>query len=141
MLDMITIDRLRAIVLEFPGVEESTEEIPAFRVRKRLLVWMREDGKSIAIKASEDDLETYPYIKPETFSVPNHYVGYGILVIDLATITETELRDFVARAWMRMAPKSLVEAWNTGGNMKNAGATGNSIKRKQTSPRKTRRTS
>jgi hypothetical protein len=119
--NMVTIDQLRTIALKFPGVEESSEQFPAFRIHKKLLVWLREDGVSVAIKASEDDIETYPHIDPQTFSVPSHYVGYGILVINLATIGEAELRGFVARAWSRMAPKSIVKAWDKTENPKTNG--------------------
>lgn len=115
---MVTIDQLRTIASEFPGVEESSESLPAFRIRKKLLVWLREDGQFVAIKASEDDIEAYPHINPQTFSVPSHYVGYGILVIDLSSVGEDELRGFVARAWRRMAPKLLVKAWDKIGNTK-----------------------
>jgi hypothetical protein len=66
----------------------------------------------VAIKASEDDIETYPHVNPQTFSGPKHYVGYGILVIDLEIIEEDEPRGFVARAWRRMATKSLVKVWD-----------------------------
>ncbi|MGH7703109.1 MAG: hypothetical protein ACREMO_08440 [Gemmatimonadales bacterium] len=47
---------VRRIALAFPGVEEGTScGTPAFRVRSKFLVRLREDNESLAIKCGFDE--------------------------------------------------------------------------------------
>ena len=98
------------IALTFPEVEESTSyNTPTFKVRKKLIARLREDSFSLAIKAAQTDIEALPQIDPATFSVPQHYVGYSMIVINLNTVRLEELRGLFAVAWRMVAPKSLLK--------------------------------
>lgn len=73
-------------------VEESTSYgTPALKIRNRLIARLREDGTSLAIRATDGDREALPQINPNTFSIPQHYVGSGMFVIDLNTVELSEL--------------------------------------------------
>jgi hypothetical protein len=95
---MPSFDDLRAFAMGLSGVEESTSYgTPALKIKKKLIARLREDSYSLAIVATDDDLEALPNIYPGTFSIPQHYVGYGMLVIDLRTVQQAELEGlFVA---------------------------------------------
>jgi hypothetical protein len=103
---MVTFDELRQMALTFAEVEESTSyNTPAFKVRKKLIARLREDGFTLAIRALQEDIVALPQIDPETFSVPQHYVGYGMIVINLNSVRAEELRGLFAAAWQIAKPK------------------------------------
>lgn len=89
---MPTFDDLKTWAGTIPGIEESTSYgTPALKYRKKLVSRLLEDGVSVSIFAREHDVEALPKTDPDTFSVPKHYVGYGMLVINLATVRKAEL--------------------------------------------------
>ncbi len=89
---MPTFADLRSFALDMSDVEESTSYgTSAFKIHKRLIARLREDGVSLAIRATDGDREALPQINPTTFSIPQHYVGSGMLVIDLNTVEPPEL--------------------------------------------------
>ena len=66
---------------------------------------LREDGSSLAIRATQEDIVALPQINPETFSVPQHYAGYGMIVISLNAVRAEELRGLFATALQMAMPK------------------------------------
>ncbi len=103
---MPTYDDLRAIARTIPNVEESTSYgTPALKLKKKLVARLREDGHTVAMFSAEQDIEMLPKISPETFSVPQHYVGYGMLVIDLQRIRKEELVGLFQEAVKQVSKK------------------------------------
>ena len=106
---MVSFDIVRQLALSFPGVEENLSwDMPAFKVGKRIFVCLRQDGNSLVVKASDMDIAALPMFNPDTFSVPEHYVGYGVIIVQMDTVDPEELEGLIIEAWRRMAPKRLL---------------------------------
>ena len=79
--------------------EESTSyNTPAFKVRKRLYVRLREDGVTIAIRARPDDRAALPKLDPTAFSIPEHYEKGDFFVVDLLNVNLVELVGLIKSA-------------------------------------------
>lgn len=84
---------------EYPDVMESSSYgTPALKLKNTPLVRLREDNATVAMVAADQDIEALPRIAPDTFSVPQHYVGYGMLVIDLQKVQKQELEGLFRNA-------------------------------------------
>ena len=96
---MATFSDLQSIAGAFPHVEESTSyNTPAFKIHKRLIARLREDGYSMAMRATEEDRMALPTLTPDIYSIPAHYVGSEMLVIDLHKADRDELQRMFAKA-------------------------------------------
>ncbi len=104
--------RIRTICLAFPGVEEgSSYGTPAFKVRKKLLVRMKEDGVTLVLRtAGLDDKEFLMETRPEIFFETDHYKGWPAVLVRLAKISDAELKAQIETAWRREAGKKLLAA-------------------------------
>lgn len=83
---------------------------PAFRVRGKFLVRLREDGETLALKIGFDAREILMQADPETFFITDHYAGYPSVLVRLATVGREELAGVLEEAWRFNAPKRLVAA-------------------------------
>ncbi len=105
----ITFDTLRQLAFALPEVTEDTSGTPAFRVRGKLLAWLREDG-TLAIKTEVAEREFRILANPDTFFVTDHYVGYPIMLVRLSALSRDDLRLLLEQAWRMVAPKRLLRA-------------------------------
>jgi hypothetical protein len=111
MSSPITIDTVRQLALALPEVTEGIcFGTPAFYVRKKLLARLREDGDTLAIKAEYAEREFWMLAQPETFFLTDHYVGYPMLLIRLATVQQADLQTLLSQAWRMIAPKRLIKS-------------------------------
>ncbi|MBA3946107.1 MAG: MmcQ/YjbR family DNA-binding protein [Herpetosiphonaceae bacterium] len=111
MYPPVTFDTVREIVRTLPEVEEGTSYgTPAFHVRKKLLARLREDGETLVIKTDFAEREVRIQLAPETFFVTYHYVGYPLMLVQLATVEPDDLRLLLEQAWRMVAPKRLIQA-------------------------------
>jgi hypothetical protein len=79
---MATFDDLIAIALKLPETTVSTSyNTPAIKVQKKFLARLREDGVSLAIRATFEARSALLLLEPETFSIPAHYVNTDMVVI------------------------------------------------------------
>jgi hypothetical protein len=107
----VTFETVREIALALPGVEEGMSYgTPAFRVRGKFLVRLREDGETLALKIGFDAREILMQADPETFFITDHYAGYPSVLVRLATVGREELAGVLEEAWRFNAPKRLVAA-------------------------------
>ena len=108
---MPTFDDVRRLAQTLPEAEESTSyRTPAIKVRGKLVARLREDGESLAIRASLEARLALPALEPETFSIPQHYVGSDMLVILLPKVQIEELRELLSDAWRIAAPRAVLKA-------------------------------
>lgn len=102
---------MRRIALVLPGVEEGTSYgTPAFRVGKKFLARLWEDGEVLVVKIGFDEREILMKADPETFFITDHYQGYPSVLVRLAAVDPDDLREVLEQAWRFGAPKRLVAA-------------------------------
>ncbi|HEX4964613.1 MAG TPA: MmcQ/YjbR family DNA-binding protein [Thermoanaerobaculia bacterium] len=111
----MTFETVRRLALALPGVEEGTSYgTPAFKVRKKFLVRLREDGETLALRIDFDDREILIAAKPETYYITDHYRGYPAMIVRLATEDEDDLRELLEQSWRQVAPKKAVAEFDAG---------------------------
>ena len=102
---------LRKIAFSFPGVEEGTSYgTLAYRVSKKLICRMKEDGESLAIRMEFGEREILVEGEPDVFYFTEHYRNYPMVLIRLPKVHPDELRRIFGNAWRRFASKRLVES-------------------------------
>ena len=109
----MTWDEVRQIALSFPGVEESTSYgTPSFKVKGKFLTRLRpEDQSVVLVDVGFDEREMLMEAEPATFYFTAHYKDYPAVLARLETLHPGSLRAFLERRWRRVAPKTLVKAW------------------------------
>jgi hypothetical protein len=106
----MTFEQVRKIALSLPEVEESTSYgTPAFKVRKKPILRLLEDGERVVINCSE--LYRHALVKgnPDAFSIPPHYQNYPMVVVRLESIDKKEFKEFLTESWRIVAPKKVLE--------------------------------
>ena len=103
-------DRLRAVALALPGVEErETWGKPTFRVAGRLFLTLASDGSSATMKASLDDQVALVAEDPAVFSVAAYLGRYGWVTVRIDRCDPDEAAELVLEAWRQRAPRRLAE--------------------------------
>jgi hypothetical protein len=98
---------VRQLVLPLPGVEEYTcFRTPAFRVKKKLLARLKEDGETIAVHA--DDRDVWMNADTTAFFVTDHYRNYPMVLVRLPVVKHDDLQNVLFEAWKQIAPKRLL---------------------------------
>ena len=111
----VTLATVRRLALAFPGVEEGLSYgTPGFRVRGKFLARMWEDGETLVVKCGDDERDFRMKADPETFFITDHYRGYPTVLVRLARVTTTDLRDVLEQAWRLNAPRRLVKEYEQG---------------------------
>lgn len=106
-----TFDTVRQLAFALPEVTEGTSYgTPAFHVRGKMLVRLREDGETLALKAEPAEREFRILANPEAFFVTAHYIGYPVMLVRLGVVSADELRALLEQAWRLVAPKRLLRA-------------------------------
>ncbi len=104
----VTFQTVRELALALPEVEEGTSYgTPAFKVRGKLLVRLREDGETIVVKIDFDTREILMQADPETFFITDHYLGYPTILVRLARVDRDDLARLLEDSWRQNAPKRL----------------------------------
>jgi hypothetical protein len=99
---------VREIALELPEVEESTSYgTPAFKVRGKLFVRLKEDGESIVVRIDVTDRALRLRGDPSAFYITDHYVNYPWILVRLSGVAEDDLADLLRDAWRLRAPARL----------------------------------
>ena len=82
----MTFDDVRKIALAWPEVEDGTSYgTPALKVRKKLLVRLREDGDRLVMPGvPQDEREMLVESQPKVFYFTDHYRDYPMVLIRLS---------------------------------------------------------
>jgi len=108
----VTLDTVRSIFSELPGVEEgSSYGTPGFRVAKKFLARMKEDGGTLVVKCGFDERDFRLQADPETYFTTDHYRGYPTVLVRLARVSKTDLKELLETAWRRNAPPKLLASY------------------------------
>jgi hypothetical protein len=91
-------------MLALPGVEEYTcYGMPAFRVNKKLLARLREDGETLVVRNEEREL--WMKKNPSIYFITEHYQNYPSLLINLTKVKNNEMKILLETAWRSRASK------------------------------------
>ncbi len=107
----VTLDTVRKLALELPGVEESTAYgAPAFKVGGKLLACIpthksAEPG-SLAVRIDFDDRAELLAAAPDTYYIKDHYQGYAAVLVRLVRIEPDALRDLLRGAFRFVTRKN-----------------------------------
>jgi hypothetical protein len=107
----VTFETVRELALAMPGVEEGLSYgTPAFRVGKKLMARLQEDGETLVLKTDFLARDTLMQAEPDTFFITDHYQGYPLMLVRLPAVRREQLRDLLDDAWRSLAPKRLLAA-------------------------------
>ena len=106
---------VRRMALALPGVEEGVcHGTPAFYVRKRLMLRLRDDFETLVIRIPMDQRDDLIAADPDIFSVTDHYQNYPAILVTLPNVSQSRLAKLIEESWGRLASKkqlaSLVES-------------------------------
>lgn len=107
----VTSEDARRLLLALPGVEEGPcYGTPGWRVKKRFLARLKEDGETLVVKVGDEARDILLAADPDVFFTTPHYFGYPTVLIRLPKIGKELLREVLERAWRNVAPKRLLDA-------------------------------
>jgi hypothetical protein len=103
-------ERVLAMALELPGVEESTSYgTPSLKVKGKFISRLRTEAEgALALRCDFLDRQILLQASPGTFFVTDHYLNYPMILVRLDKVRRGELKDLIVRAWRMVAPPKLV---------------------------------
>ena len=101
----------RRLVLALPGAESGTSYgMPSFKVAGKFFARLRDDDTVLVVHLrSFEDRDYLLEHEPAVFFTTDHYRNYPTVLVRLAGVPESMLRDVLADAWRRVAPRRLVK--------------------------------
>jgi hypothetical protein len=109
----VTFAQLRDYAAALPGVEEGTSYgTPAFRVKGKFFLRLKEDGETIVLKTDFYERDHLIRAEPAVFYITDHYRDYPAVLVRLPAVRPGQIRALVLDAWRRFAPKKLVDAYD-----------------------------
>jgi hypothetical protein len=104
----MTFDDVRKLALAWPEVEDGTSYgTPALKVRKKMLVRLREDGDSLVMPGVPlDEREMLVEKEPKIFYFTDHYRDYPMVLIRLSKAKRATIEPFLRRRWRELASKA-----------------------------------
>jgi hypothetical protein len=107
-----SIDFVRRTALALPDVVEGVcYGTPAFYLRKKLMLRLREDGETLVIKFPIEDRAALIESDPDVFSVTDHYLAYPCVLADLNAIRPQVLEEKILGAWRLLASRRQLAKW------------------------------
>ncbi|WP_441233437.1 MmcQ/YjbR family DNA-binding protein [Bradyrhizobium sp. 930_D9_N1_4] len=112
----MTFDDVRKFALTWPEVEDgSSYGTPALKVRKKMLVRLKEDGDSLVVPdVSIDERAVLVESQPRIFYFTDHYSDYPIVLIRLSRAKRAIVEPYLRRRWRSLASKAARAAFDAG---------------------------
>ena len=105
----LTYDQVCRLARELPGVEEGTSYgTPGLKVRGKFLTRLREEGVLVVKVGTMIERDYLLTRDPTVFYITDHYRDYPAVLVRLAHVTETDMRELLTASWRRVAPRRLV---------------------------------
>ena len=110
----MTFDDVRKFALTWPEVEDGTSYgTSALKVRKKMLVRLKEDGDSLVMPGVPfDERDMLVESQPKVFYFTDHYRDYPIVLIRLSKAKRTTVEPFLRRRWRELASKKAVREFD-----------------------------
>lgn len=94
----------------FPQTFETTSYgTPAFKVHKKLLLRLKEDGETLVLHS--DDRDIFLEKDASVFFVTDHYANYPYVLVRLNKIRKDKLQEAILQSWKELASKKLLEEY------------------------------
>src|SRR5882762_4947214 len=104
----VTYETVREIARALPNVEEGTSYgTPAFKVRGKMFIRLKEDGETIVLKTSYEEREELMAHDGETYFITDHYLNYPYILVRLERVTPDVLRELIAISHRLAGSKSM----------------------------------
>src|ERR1700744_3380775 len=103
----MTFEDIRKLALTWPEVEDGASYgTPALKVRKKMLVRLKEDGDSLVMPGvPADEGAMLVDTRPKFFYFPDPSRAYPIALIRLSKATRNTVEPFLRRRWRELASK------------------------------------
>lgn len=110
----MTFDDVRRIALAWPEVTDGTSyATPALKVRKKLLVRLKEDGDSLVMPGvPSDERDMLMERQPKVFYFTDHYRAYPIVLIRLSRAKRADIEPLLKRQWRALASKTVQKTFD-----------------------------
>jgi hypothetical protein len=104
----VTFDDVRNIALAWPEVEDGTSYgTPALKVRKKMLVRLREDGDTLVMPGvPSEERDMLVEHQPKVFFFTDHYRDYPMVLIRLSKAKRATVEPLLWRQWQALASKA-----------------------------------
>ena len=110
----MTFDDVRKIAMAWPEVEDGTSYgTPALKVRKKLLVRLKEDGDSLVMPGVPiDERDMLVESQPKVFYFTDHYRNYPMVLIRLSKTKRATVEPLLRRQWRALASKAAIRQFD-----------------------------
>ena len=110
----MTFDDVRKMALTWPEVEDGTSYgTPALKVRKKMLVRLKEDGDSLVMPGvPSDERDILVESQPKVFYFTDHYRDYPTVLIRLSKARRATVEPLLRRHWRTLASKQAVRDYD-----------------------------
>src|ERR1700688_487829 len=104
----MTFDDIRKLALAWPEVEDGTSYgTPALKVRKKMLVRLKEDGDSLVMPGvPQDERDMLVESQPKIFYFTDHYKDYPMVLIRLSKPNRAIVEPLLRRQWRALASRA-----------------------------------
>lgn len=104
----MTFDDVRKIALAWPEVEDGTSYgTPALKVRRKMLVRLKEDGDSLVMPGvPRDERDMLVERQPKIFYFTDHYREYPMVLVRLSKASRGIVEPLLRRHWRTLASKA-----------------------------------
>ena len=110
----MTFDDVRKLALTWPEVQDGTSYgTAALKVRKKMLVRLREDGDSLVMPdVPPDERAMLCESHPKIFYFTDHYRDYPMVLIRLSKANRAIVEPLLRRHWRTLASKKAVREFD-----------------------------
>jgi hypothetical protein len=110
----VTFDDVRTIALAWPEVEDGTSYgTPAIKVRKKMLVRLKEDGDCLVIPGvPPDERDMLVANQPKVFYFTDHDKDYPMVLIPLSKAKRAIIEPLLRRQWRTLASKAAIREFD-----------------------------
>src|ERR1700709_801312 len=111
----MTFDDVRTIALAWPEVEDgSSYGTPALKVRKKMLVRLKEDGDSLVMPGvPQDERDMLVERAPKVFYFTDHYRDYPMVLIRLSKAKPATVEPLLRRHWRALASRAALRQFDS----------------------------
>jgi hypothetical protein len=108
----VTFDDVRTIALAWPEVEDGTSYgTPALKIRKKMLVRLKEDGDSLVMPGvPPDERDMLVESQPKVFYFTDHYKDYPMVLVRLSKAKRATVEPLLRRQWRALASKAALRS-------------------------------